>query len=112
MSLNINDTTYSGTYASYFWLPATFGMDTIQKGGVYVKDGIKKKHTIDRMDFSTPLQERAATPTSSGDFTITGRVLTPADIMLYTEFNPRNYEECGWAQHRTQRLSVLQVTDS
>ena len=109
MSLQINDTTYSGTYASYFWLPATFGMDTIQKGSVYVKDGIKKKHTIDRMDFSTPLQERAATPTSSGDFTITGRVLNPADIMLYTEFNPRNFEDSFVAEQLSKTLLAREV---
>jgi hypothetical protein len=46
MSLIINDTQYAGTFASYFWLPATFGMDTIQKGAVYIKDGIKKKGTM------------------------------------------------------------------
>ena len=109
MSLVINDTTYSGTYASYFWLPATFGMDTVQKGSVYVKDGIKKKHTIDRMDFSTPLQERAATPTSNGNFTIDGRVLTPADIMLYTEFNPRNYEESFVAEQLSKTLLAREV---
>jgi hypothetical protein len=109
MALVINDTTYSGTYASYFWLPATFGMDTVQKGSVYVKDGIKKKHTIDRMDFSTPLQERAATPTSSGSFTIDGRVLTPADIMLYTEFNPRNYEESFVAEQLSKTLLAREV---
>ena len=109
MALVINDTTYSGTYASYFWLPATFGMDTVQKGSVYVKDGIKKKHTIDRMDFSTPLQERAATPTSSGSFTIDGRVLTPADIMLYTEFNPRNYEESFVGELQSKTLLAREV---
>jgi hypothetical protein len=84
-------------------------MDTVQKGSVYVKDGIKKKHTIDRMDFSTPLQERAATPTSSGSFTIDGRVLTPADIMLYTEFNPRNYEESFVAEQLSKTLLAREV---
>lgn len=109
MALVINDTTYSGTYASYFWLPATFGMDTIQKGSVYVKDGIKKKYTIDRMDFSTPLQERAATPTSNGSFTIDGRALTPQDIMIYTEFNPRNYEESFVAEQLSKTLLAREV---
>jgi hypothetical protein len=92
MSLAINDTSYAGTFASYFWLPATFGMDTIQKGGVYVQDGIKKQHTIGRIDFAQPLQARSATPTGSGTFTVDGRVLVPQDLMVYTEFNPRDYE--------------------
>lgn len=106
MSLIINDTTYSGTYASYFWIPATFNLDTIQKGIAFVQDGIKKKHTIDRLDFSTPLQERQATPTSSGNFTIDYRSLEPADIMLYTEFNPRNFE----SNFRAEELSRTLLT--
>jgi len=92
MSLVINDTQYAGTFASYFWLPATFGMDTIAKGVVYVQDGIKKQHTIGRVDFANPLSPRAATPTSSGTFTVDGRTLVPQDLMVYTEFNPRDYE--------------------
>lgn len=93
--LVISDTTYAGEFASYFWIPATFGMDTIQKGAVYVQDGIKKQHTIGRMDFSNPLQTRVPTPTPTptSSFTVDGRVLVPQDMMLYTEFNPRDYEQ-------------------
>lgn len=109
MALNIQDTSYSGTYASYLILPATFGMDTIQKGAVYVQDGIKKKHTIDRMDFSQPLQPRVATPTSQGTFTQDGRVLTPQDIMLYTEFNPRNYEQNFLAEQLSRTLLAREL---
>jgi len=92
LELVITDTTYSGTFASYFWLPVTFTMDSIRKGVLYIQDGIKKSHTIGKIDFSSPLQPRAATPTSQGAFTVTGNVLTPQDIMVYTEFNPRDYE--------------------
>lgn len=109
MSLIINDTTYSGTFASYFWLPATFGMDTVRKGGVYVKDGIKKKHTIGRIDFSNPLQSRQATPTSSGSFTIDGRVLEPQDLMVYTEFNPRNFETHFLAEQLSPTLLAREL---
>lgn len=109
MALVINDTTYSGTYASYFWLPATFGMDTIQKGVVYVQDGIKKQHTIDRLDFTNPLQPRQATPQSKGDFTLTGRVLIPQDLMCYTEFNPRNFESNFLAEQMSQTLLAREL---
>lgn len=107
--LVINDTTYAGTFASYFWLPATFGMDTIQKGGVYVQDGIKKTHTIGRIDYANPLQKRAATPTSSGNFTIDGRVLTPADMMVYTEFNPRDFEQHWLAEKLSRTLLAREL---
>jgi hypothetical protein len=109
MALVINDTAYAGTFASYFWLPATFAMDTIQKGAVYVQDGIKKAHTIGRVDFANPLQRRTATPTSSGSFTVDGRVLTPADMMLYTEFNPRDFEQHWLAEQLSPTLLAREV---
>ena len=109
MALQINDTTYAGTFASYFWLPATFGMDTIQKGGVYVQDGIKKKHTIGRVDFANPLQPRKATPTTSGTFTVDGRVLGPQDLMLYTEFNPRDFEQHWLAEQLSPTLLAREL---
>lgn len=109
MALQINDTTYAGTFASYFWLPATFGMDTIQKGGVYVQDGIKKKHTIGRVDFANPLQPRQATPTTSGTFTVDGRVLEPQDVMLYTEFNPRDFEQHWLAEQLSPTLLAREL---
>jgi hypothetical protein len=112
MSLIINDTTYAGTFASYFWLPATFGMDTIQKGAVYVKDGIKKKHTIGRIDLSNPLQSRKATPVSNatnGKFSIDGRSLEPQDHMFYTEFNPRDFEEHWLAEQLSPTLLAREL---
>lgn len=112
MSLIINDTTYAGTFASYFWLPATFGMDTIQKGGVYVKDGIKKTHTIGRIDITNPLQPRVATPVNSatnGNFTIDGRSLTPQDHMFYTEFNPRDFETHWLAEQLSPTLLAREL---
>lgn len=107
--LVISDTAYAGTFASYFWLPATFGMDTVQKGAVYVQDGIKKKHTIGRIDYANPLQTRAATPTSSGTFTIDGRALTPQDLMVYTEFNPRDFEQHWLAEQLSKTLLAREL---
>lgn len=107
--LTISDTTYAGTFASYFWIPATFAMDTIQKGVIYVQDGIKKKHTIGRIDFSNPLQPREATPTSQGTFTVSGRVLEPADIMVYSEFNPRDYEQHWLAEQLSPTLLAREL---
>jgi len=109
MALTISDTSYAGTFASYFWLPATFGMDTIAKGGVYVQDGIKKQHTIGRVDFANPLQTRAATPTTSGTFTVDGRVLAPKDLMVYTEFNPRDYEQHWLAEELSPTLLAREL---
>lgn len=109
MSLVINDTAYAGTFASYFWLPATYGMDTLQKGVAYVQDGIKKSHTIGRVDFANPLQQRVATPTSSGEITIDGRSLAPQDMMLYTEFNPRDFEQHWLAEQLSPTLLAREL---
>ena len=109
MALNIIDTAYAGTFASYFFLPATFGMDTLQKGCAYVQDGIKKSHTIGRVDFANPLQPRKATPTTSGTFTVDGRVLTPNDLMVYTEFNPRDYEQHWLAEELSRELLAREL---
>jgi hypothetical protein len=109
MSLIINDTQYAGTFASYFWLPATYGMDTVSKGAVHVEDGIKKRHTIGRVDFSNPLQPRQATPTSAGTFTIDGRSLEPQDIMIYSEFNPRDFESHWLAESLSPTLLAREL---
>lgn len=109
MALTISDTSYAGTFASHFWLPATFGMDSVQKGILYVQDGIKKKHTIGRIDITNPLQARVETPTSSGTFTIDGRTLEPQDIMAYAEFNPRDFEAHWLAEQLSPTLLARQL---
>lgn len=102
----INDTTYAGEAASSFILRALTKNDTVQGGHVYIKDGIKNQFTIPRWDadFEDFVQDRSATPTSKGTMTIDGRVLQPQDYMIYTEFNPRDYEAHWFA---TQLNSTL-----
>jgi hypothetical protein len=90
----ISDTTYAGEAASSFIVKAITTNDTVQGGHVYVKDGIKNQFTIPRWDadFEDFVQDRAATPVSKGTMTVDGRLLAPANYMIYTEFNPRDYE--------------------
>lgn len=95
----ITDTTYAGEAASTFIVKAITGNETVDGGHVYVKDGIKKKFTIPRFDadFEDFVQDRAATPVSKGTLNVDGRALTPQDYMIYTEFNPRDYEDHWFA---------------
>jgi hypothetical protein len=90
----ITDVAYAGEAASPFIVKAITGNETIQGGHAYVKDGIKKEFTIPRFDadYEDFVQDRAVTPVSKGTMTVDGRVITPADYMIYTEFNPRDYE--------------------
>lgn len=102
----INDTTYAGEAASQFIVKALTGADTINSGSVYVKDGIKKKFTIPRWDanYEDFIQDRAATPVSKGSFVVDGKDLTPQDYMIYTEFNPRDFEDHWFATQLNDTL--------
>ncbi len=102
----ISDTTYAGEAASQFIVKAITGADTIAGGHCYVKDGIKKEYTIPRWDsdYNTLIQDRQATPTSQGSFTVDGKALDLEDYMLYTEFNPRDFEDHWMATQLNQTL--------
>lgn len=103
-ALVITDTTYAGEAASAFITRPVIGMDTVQKGCAHVQDGIKKKYTIPRIDVSGFIQKRAPTPTSTGTVAVDGRSLTPMDLMLYFEFNPRDYETHWYAVQLEPKL--------
>lgn len=102
----MNDTAFVGEAASSFIVKAITGNDTVQGGHVYVRDGIKKKFTIPRWnaDYEDFIQDRAATPTSKGSFTVDGKVLDPQDYMIYTEFNPRDFEHHWFASQLNPEL--------
>jgi hypothetical protein len=103
-ALNITDQSYAGEAASYMITRAVVEADTIQKGCIYVEDGIKKKRTIPRVDVTNIMQKRNAIPTSNGNINVDGRALTPQDSMMYLEFNPRDFEQHWYAVQMNPRL--------
>lgn len=103
-ALSISDTSWSGPAASYMITRAVVGADTIEKGAIYVEDGIRKQKTIPRIEVSGFMQKRAATPVSQGTVSVDGRVLAPADLMMYYEFNPRDYESHFYAEQLQPKL--------
>lgn len=103
-ALVINDTNYAGTAASYMLTRAVVGADTIEKGCIYVEDGIKKQKTIPRIEVANFMQKRKATPVSQGTVTVDGQQLIPQDLMLYYEFNPRDYEQHWYAEELSPKL--------
>jgi hypothetical protein len=107
--LVISDVTYAGEAASYMITRAVVGADTIEKGCINVQDGIKKKFTIPRVEVSNMFQKRKATPTSQGVHTVDAVSITPEDIMLYTEFNPRDYEAHWFATQLNDKLIDAQL---
>jgi hypothetical protein len=105
-NFTVSDTTYAGEVASQFVVKAITGNDTINKGLVYVKDGIKKKYTIPRYltNYEDFIQDRQATPVSKGAATIDAKVLDPQDLMIYWEFNPRDFEDHWYAVKQSPKL--------
>ena len=102
----IADTTYAGEAASSFIVKAITGNETVQGGHVYIKDGIKKAFTIPRWDasFEDFIQDRLPTPISKGVMNVDGQALVPSDYMIYTEFNPRDYEAHWFATQLSPTL--------
>lgn len=111
---NITDTTYAGGHEpNYIITRATFGLETIKQGLVMVKDGIKKKHTISRLDLASPLQPRNENPVlgnpSGSTITLDGVVLDPQDIMAFQPFNPRNFETNWYAEELSPTLLAREL---
>jgi hypothetical protein len=102
----INDTLYNGEAASQFILKSITGADTVNGGNVHVEDGIKYKFTIPRWDadYTDFIQDRAAVPTSKGQMTVDGATLQVNDYMIYTEFNPRDFEAHWFATQMNPAL--------
>ena len=103
-ALVITDQTYAGEAASYMITKAVVEADTIKKGAIYVEDGIKKKRTIPRVDVTNIMQRRNPVPTSSGQISVDGKVITPEDSMMYLEFNPRDFEQHWFAVQMNPKL--------
>lgn len=91
------ESVYAGEAASFFLLRPVVEMDTYEKGCISLIDGIKKQHTIDRMEVSNFIQDAAATPTSMGSIVTDYKQLVPNRFDFYMEFNPHDFETSFFA---------------
>lgn len=96
-ALDVQETVYAGEAASFFLLRPVVEMDSYEKGCISLIDGIKKQHTIDRMEVSNFIQDPAATPTSQGSIVVDYKQLVPKRFDLYMEFNPHDFETSFFA---------------
>jgi hypothetical protein len=92
-ALNITENVWSGTAAEYFLLRPVTTMDTYEKGCISLINGIKKIHTIDRIEVSNFIQDAAATPISQGSILVDYKQIIPNRFDLYMEFNPHDFEQ-------------------
>lgn len=104
VGLSITDTSFAGDVASYMIAKAVVPADTLQKGCIYVEDGIKKKRTIPRIEVSGFMQKYSAVPVSQGNIDVDGRVIEPQRSMMYIEFNPQDFETHWYAEQQSPRL--------
>lgn len=93
----LNDTTFSGDASAGFFVKQITQAQVVNSGLVYVKDNIDKKHTIKRLSVGEDLfQDYKLTPQSAdanGGVTIDGRVLQPAEWMIYDRFDPNQFRD-------------------
>jgi len=102
--ISLLDTSWSGPAAQEMITRAVTSTDTVDKGCAYIKSGIRKYYTIPRIETNNFMQARQATPTSQGTITVDGKVLEPQDLMLYMEFNPRDFEAHFYAENLEDRI--------
>jgi hypothetical protein len=95
MAINIS-TVYSGEVLEQLLVRATTNNQFVAGGHIRIQPDVTKKFSIPRLRAGKMLQKRKPTPTSSdskGDFIIDEVYLEPKDVMVYTEFNPRSFEQ-------------------
>lgn len=109
MAITINDTSYAGKYASPIINKFVTDFATVNKGAVYVAE-TRKALTIPTFNLTGLIQDRAATPTSAGTGTVDKRVATPADQMVYWEFNPRDFESHFEAEYLSEMLLKREIS--
>jgi len=95
MAVNIS-TVYSGEVLEQLLVRATTNNQLVAGGHIRVQPNVNKKFSIPRLKAGSMLQKRKEDPVKSdskGDFTIDEVALEPKDVMAFTVFNPRAFEQ-------------------
>jgi hypothetical protein len=89
-------TAYNGEVLEQLLVRATTGNQFVAGGHIRIQPGVSKKFSIPRLRAGKMLQKRKEDPKtkdSKGNFKIDEVYLEPKDVMAYTEFNPRSFEQ-------------------
>lgn len=95
MAVNIT-TAYNGEVLEQLLVRATTGNQFVAGGHIRVQPNVSKKFSIPRLRAGKMLQKRIEDPVkgdSKGDFAIDEVYLEPKDLMAFTVFNPRSFEQ-------------------
>jgi hypothetical protein len=95
MAVNIN-TVYDGEVLEQLLVRASTYNEFVAGGHIRVQPNVEKKFSIPRLRAGAMIQKRKEDPLktdSKGNFTIDEVHLEPKDIMAFTVFNPRAFEQ-------------------
>jgi len=95
MAVNIT-TAYSGEVLEQLLVRATTNNQLVAGGHIKIQPNVNKKFSIPRLKAGAMLQKRKEDPVKSdskGNFTIDEVYLDPKDVMAFTVFNPRAFEQ-------------------
>jgi hypothetical protein len=105
MSLVLSTTNYTQFEKDFFITEAVIGLDTINKGLMYVATSVKNDvYSFPQLSAAPKLQTFGSTPTSSGTTTLSNRNVTLGKFQAYEEFEPSIFEN-HW--HVTQLADRL-----
>lgn len=91
MAINMTSS-FAGEVYEDFLARMTMGAETMNAGLLAVHNRIMKEKKLPRINATNLVQPYADPPVSQGDFTVDERSLVPVDWMIYSEFNPRDFE--------------------
>jgi hypothetical protein len=89
-------TAYDGEVLERLLVRATTNNQFVDGGHIRVQPNVSKKFSIPRLRAGNMLQRRVEDPQkadSKGNFNIDEVYLTPQDVMAFTVFNPRSFEQ-------------------
>jgi hypothetical protein len=87
---------YSGEVLEQLLVRATTYNQLVAGGHIRIQPNVEKRFSIPRLRAGKMLQKRVEDPVrsdSKGDFTIDEVYLEPQDVMAFTVFNPRAFEQ-------------------
>lgn len=96
MAIKVKNTNYSGEVLERILTVATTGNELVDKGLIMVIPGVEKKISVPRLKVGKMLQKRKEDPQKAdakGDFEYSEHSLEPHDMMAFTVFNPRSFEQ-------------------
>jgi len=98
---------YTGSTVDELFSLVVTENEIVDRGLIYVEDGIIYKTNVTKVRQSQIIQDPAATPVSSlGQHTFNDDVIQPDEFLVYIEFNPNEYRKT-WERYHPKGKDFL-----